>query len=810
MANRTSTTQWGKLATKLGWPLFKSPATFTHGSCAIAISIVLFVLVVCVFFPCLSNGFVNFDDPVYVYENVHVQSGLTWENIRWAFTNLGAGFWQPLTWLSFLLDSQLFGMRPGGYHLTSLLLHAANGVLLFLLFKRMTGALWRSALVAALFALHPLHVEPVAWIASRKDVLSTFFALLALIFYARYAQGRSGGELRVASGKSSDPVRDSHPSTPDKPYPCLIHREADHRLQSVALDYLLSLVFFICGLMSKTMVVTLPFMMLLMDWWPLLRFCSSPPRPQPPTAPPPSILPQFKVESSKFDVGRSVFLRRLPVLLLEKIPFLAAAFAVGLLTMQAEKGAGAVSSAGQFPLLQRVAAAVLLYCRYIGQTACPQGLSVYYLFHATFSLWLAVGAALLLLLVSAAAWRAGRLRPYLMFGWVWYLVTLLPVIGLIQVGAHSHADRYSYVPLIGLFTLLVWGVSDLAARWRFRAILLSFVACAVLLSCLALSRRQLAYWKNGESLFRHALSVDENNFMAHTLLGNALQTSGRLEDAVAHYQRAIALTPASADAHNGLGVALAAQGLLDQAVSQFEQALKQEPDHAEAHHNLGLTFVRQGQLDQSILQFHEALRLKPDFALAHQSLGTVLARKGSADEAIIQCQDALKLKPDLVEAHNSLGLALRRKGLLDQAIPHFQAATALKPDYADAHFNLGTALAKTGHLDEAIAQYQEVLQLNPEYPEIHNNLGMALGDIGRLDEALQHYQQALMLNPLDAVVHCRLGIIFGKQGRFDEAIAHLQEALRLAPGFTAAQKDLDIALALKNASSSNSTSMSKP
>jgi protein O-mannosyl-transferase len=574
-------------------------------------SVLLFLLAAGAFLPALRNGFVNFDDTVYVYANPHVQGGLSWESMRWAFSNLEAGFWHPLTWLSIMLDCQLFGLRAWGHHLTSLLLHAANTLLLFYLFQRMTGAIWRSAVVAALFALHPLHVEPVAWAASRKDVLCALFWLASMLMYVRY--------VRQAEARNS------------------AHQKPNQRSGfplSSAIFYLLSLFFFVCGLMSKTMIVTLPIILLLLDWWPLRRF-----------------------QLARQGPARKAFFW----LFLEKVPFLAAASVGGLLTVLAEKGVGALATAARVPAPDRIANAVLSYVRYLALTVWPRNLAVFYPYPATFSIAAALVALVLLVAVSALAWRASRTRHWLGFGWTWYVVTLLPVIGLIQVGSHAYADRYTYVPLIGIFTLMVWGADDLTRRWRYRSFGLAVGASAVLLLCLVLTVRQVTFWRDTEALMRHALAVTRDNAMAYNNLGAALAGQGLLDEAISFLREAARLAPDDAGVQDNLGAALARQGRMDEAVICLREAVRLNPRHPGAHNDLGAALGQQGRLQEALAELELAVKLAPGDAGAHCNLADALALSGRTDDAIGHYQEAIRLRPDYPEAQNNLRAALQLK-----------------------------------------------------------------------------------------------------------------------------------------------------
>jgi Flp pilus assembly protein TadD len=636
----------------------------------------LVLVTITLYWPVTGFDFVNFDDPEYVTANPHVLGGVTWQNMGWALTTLHFGLWHPLTWVSHMLDCQCFGLRPGWHHLTNVLLHAANTVLLFVVLRRMTGALWRSALVAALFALHPLHVESVAWVSERKDVLSTFFVLLTLWAYHRYAEGR-GPKSKAQGPESKAGERNAVFLSP--------HHVSRPTVQASAF-YLLALLFFACGLMSKPMIVTLPLILLLLDYWPLRRF-----------------------EVATVVVRPSVAAR----LLVEKLPFVLAAFMTCLITLGAANRLGSLPSAAQFSMPARLANATVSYARYFLQAFWPGNLAVYYPFPATFSAWSVAGAVVLLVGISVTAFCLARRRPYVVVGWLWYLATLLPVIGLIQLAGYSHADRYTYVPLIGVFVLLVWGIHDLTRRWRSRAICLPSAAVLMVTVCLVLTRRQVGCWRDSETLLRHAIAVTRDNSLAQ----------------------------------NNLGVALTKKAQLNEAVARLREAIRLVPNYAEAYNNLGMALAMQGRLDDAITNFQESLRLKPHYAQAHNDLGAALGRQGRMDEAIAHLQEAVKLVPDFADARCNLGDALIGKGRIDEAIAEYQQAIQLNPNYPDIHNHLGIALSSNGRLDEAIGQFQQALNLNANYPEAHGNLGAALGRKGRFDDAINHLQEALRLNP---------------------------------------------------------------
>jgi protein O-mannosyl-transferase len=477
-----------------------------------------------------NNEFVNLDDFLYVSDNPHVQGGLTPDNVRWAFTASYATNWHPLTWLSHMTDCQLYGLSPWGHHLTSVLFHAANAALLFLFLERATGMLWRSGFVTALFALHPLHVESVAWIAERKDVLSAFFFLLALLAYVRYVEQRGTGR------------------------------------------YLLVLTPFALGLMAKPMLVTFPFVLLLLDYWPLHRWGAED---GPATGPP-----------AAGRVHASTRWQAAGGLILEKLPLFLLSAASCIVTFQVQKSGGAVSTLEMMPVLLRIGNAVTAYGGYLAKTLWPAGLTPLYPFPARFPVGEAVGAGLLLAWVSVMAVRLRRRYPFLPVGWFWFLGTLVPVIGLVQVGMQAMADRYSYIPVIGIFIMITWAVSELAEKFRLPRIVCATGALLVILGLSAATWLQIGHWRNSRELFAHTLRFTNNNFYALKALGNALHGEGRVDEAINVYREALRINPGYAECHNDLGAALGAQGKLAEARESFSEALRLQPGFTSARRNL--------------------------------------------------------------------------------------------------------------------------------------------------------------------------------------------------------------------------------
>jgi Flp pilus assembly protein TadD len=555
--------------------------------------------------------------------------------VRWAFTTDYAANWHPLTWVSHMLDVQLFGVNARGHHLTSLLLHLASTVLLFLVLTTMTGAAGRSALVAALFGVHPLHVESVAWIAERKDVLSTLFFMLTLGAYARYVEAPS------------------------------------------ARRYALVPLAFAAGLLAKPMLVTLPFVLLLLDYWPLARWP---------------------------EIG---FKR----LVLEKLPLIPFAAASSIATFIAQSRGGAVNSLEIFPLGVRVQNAIVAYGIYLGKMLWPAHLAFFYLHRASARpLWHAGLAAAVLIGVTAIAIRERRRRPYVIVGWLWYVGTLVPVIGLIQVGAQSYADRYTYIPLIGIFVVVAWGAAELltpiaAPRTR---IALAAAALAVLA---VVSHAQAALWRDSMTLYEHDLRVNGENPLVLNLIGVTLADRGQSGDAIPRFERAIRMSPSYVRAYDNLGLALIKTGRPADAIGPLETAIRIDPAAPEPRNTLGVALSRTNRTREAIEQFETALRLRPDNPAALTNLGSALVSTGSIDDGTRLYEKALRLDPRYAEAHTKLGLVLAQKGKVQDALVELNLAVALEPAYAEARQNLAMALYLAGETEKAREQLEAARRL---------------------------------------------------------------------------------------------------
>ncbi len=542
----------------------------THSAHQKAVLVVLLLVVTfAVFWQSTGHEFIVYDDNAYVRENLHVNTGLTYGNMLWALTTIEASNWHPLTWLSHMLDCQIYGLNPKGHHLTNVLFHIANTLLLWYLLFSATRKYWQSLFVAALFALHPLHVESVAWIAERKDVLSTFFMLATLILYTRYA-------------KNSRPLL-----------------------------YILSLLLYVFGLMSKPMLVTLPFVMLLWDFWPLGRLRLG------------TLLKRDGACSMPDEASTST----LPHLIFEKLPFFCFSLLSSVVTYYAQAHGGSVAGAHAVPLTFRLINALVSYIKYIENMLWPHNLAVIYPLPTTLMLVQAAISGLILLGITLAVFYRARLNPFLVIGWLWYLGTLVPVIGFVQVGRQVIADRYTYIPLIGLFIIISWGIPALADRLPYRRSIVTAMALLVLAASSIGTWIQLRYWKNDVTLFTHAIQAVKNNYIAHMNLGLAFFQRGNIEEAILHYYDAFSLRPNTDDLCYYLGLAYGEQGNLDESIFYLTRAVTINPKFAVARYNLGVAFAKQGNLDEGIRHFTKALHLDPDLAEARKALETAMRLK---------------------------------------------------------------------------------------------------------------------------------------------------------------------------------------
>jgi len=556
------------------------------------------------YWPVTGFPFINFDDNEYITDNPVTTAGLTWHGLVWAFNGIHVGNWHPLSWLSHMLDCQLFGTFAGGHHLVNVLYHTANTLLLFAFLRSTTGLIWRSALVAALFAWHPLHVESVAWVAERKDVLSTFFWLLTMICYAHYAQ---------AVPNDPEPATGDAPRMPSK---------TSHAFRFYGLALLCAAL----ALLSKPMAVTLPFTLLLLDWWPLGRMR-----------------------------GAAGSGRKFVRLIIEKIPFFALSLALCTVTFLVQRTAGAVSPVEWSSRLGNVPVA---YLRYLSKTLWPTDLAIVYPYVYHWPVSAIAGSVVFLLVFSGLALGLYRRQPWLASGWFWFLGTLVPVIGFVQVGAQSMADRYSYIPSIGLFIVLVWGAAELCAARPQGPLVLAILGGGALLGCVLVTALQISYWQSSEDLFLHALGVTQNNYVADNALGKVFERRGDNRRALVLYREAVRIEPRFPVSQYNLGLCLIAVGLKDQAFAPLVAAAKLDPGNADAQFNLGVFFMQNQRWPDAGQCFQAALKLRPAFVPAHTHLAQALAQQNKFAEAAAQYREALRLDPHFADATNGLAKLL--------------------------------------------------------------------------------------------------------------------------------------------------------
>ena len=621
------------------------------------------------YLPALHCGFVEYDDQQYVTDNPRVQAGLTWNGLVWAF-GFHAGNWHPLAWLSHMLDCQIYAARAWGHHLTSVLLHVASTLLLFSVLNRMTNAMWRSAAVAALFAWHPLHVESVAWVSERKDVLCAFFWMLTLGCYVRYAERPSAGRYVFTFGA-----------------------------------------FALC-LLSKPMAVTLPFVLLLLDYWPLGRVTG--------------------------DRRRVADIRRL---ILEKIPFLLLAVVGCGLTLQAQQIA-IVSTAG-LTMAQRLAHTLVAYNHYFFAMFFPHSLAVYYPYVLNLDPETVVFSGSVVVLITLLAMINLRRRPWVATGWLWYLGTLVPVIGLVQVGDQAWADRYTYLPLIGLFLPLVWFANEIIKS----RIVLQGLAVIIGMALLATTSVQLSYWKNTWTLFDHANKVTHDNYMAVTVLASQLAQQGKLDEAMELYHKALSYKPTFPEAHFFLGNAFDQAGRPDEAVMEYEKALWFKPTQEQTHIFLGIVLGKQKKYEEAITNYQAALVLNPDSAVAENNLARIFHTQGRFDEAIQHYSAALKINPKLALGHNNLGILLLEKGSLAAGTVQLREALRLNPTNAETQFNLALALNQQQQWNEAAGLFQKTADLHRADLKAHYEYGVALAHLKKTRQAMSEYAAALLIQP---------------------------------------------------------------
>jgi tetratricopeptide (TPR) repeat protein len=623
------------------------------------ISVALVAIVLLTFGQTVRYQFVSYDDGDYVYENPNVTAGFTFRGIAWAFTHVHAANWHPITTLSHLLDCQLYGLQPWGHHLTNVSLHAVGAILLFLALRALTDSIWPSAFVAAVFATHPLRVESVAWVSERKDVLSGVFFMLTLLAYAHYARAS-----RSSVGR-----------------------------------YLTVVIVFGLGLMCKPTLVTLPFVLLLLDYWPLGRWQR--------------VKSKEQRTRSQWSVVGSLFAEKIPLFVLSAVSC--------IVTLYAQKQALEAGLHSSF--IERAGNAMVSYITYLAQIFYPIDLAVLYPYPESGLRLVPVAFSLLFLVIISllfVRWR--RKYPFLLVGWLWYLGMLVPMIGFIQVGLQSHADRYTYLSQIGLYILVTWGALELFGRWRWEygaASITGTIIIAVLVGC---SRAQTAYWQNSEMLWQRAIDVTSDNYVAFYNLGSVLLKDRQVDPAMVLFQKAIEIKPDYEKAYVDMGSALMLVEQTDEAIGYYQKALQIRPDLAEAWSNLGSALLKKGRVDEAIQSYRRAIAIKPDSADIEYNLGRAFASTPDWKNAIASYQASLKMRPGDAKTLNNLGVAFARSGKMDAAIEELREALRSNPNYPEAHYNLGGLLVDRGQTEEAVVHYKKVLRLKPDYAEARQRL----------------------------------------------------------------------------------------
>jgi tetratricopeptide (TPR) repeat protein len=686
--------------------------------------------VLAVFAQTAKFGFVNYDDNKYIYENPVVQQGLTWQGVRWALTYSEIGHWHPLTWLTHMADCQIYGLWPGGHHLTNVALHAITTVLLFLVLRQMTGFLWRSAFVAAVFAIHPLRAESVAWIAERKDVLSGMFFMLTLMAYLYYVQQPSFRRYAAMAA------------------------------------------LFALGLLSKNMLVTLPFVLLLLDWWPLGR------------------MQRRKAEGGNGDADAS----RVPFwrLVTEKVPlFLLSAGSCVATSLASEKH----GDTGFIAFLPRCGNAVVSYIVYMRQMVFPAGLANPYPYPPSGPPVSQVCVALALLVaITAGVVSCRQKRPFLLMGWLWYLGMLVPAIGIVQISYYSHADRYTYLPEIGLAIAGTWAVADLSAGWWHRRVILGGLTIAIMGALGVCGYTQTSYWRDGELLWTHTLACTSSNAVAHLNLGDLLRLRGRLDEAAIQYRQVLDIEPNNVETINNLGNILAMKGQNEAALAEYHKALAVQPGFADTHVNLG-NLLMHNNLEEAITEYRKALELAPDKVEILNNLGKALGMKGEDEAAIAQYQKALEIQPGYANARFNLGNRLLKMGRLDEAATQYRKVLEIQPDDATARNMLGKTLLLKGDFDGAMSCFEKTTPMSPDPFSRWFNLGNGFLQQEDWVTAIPCYRQALSINPRSADAGANLGTAFWKKGDIKDAIDSWQEALAINPDQINVLNDLALVLA---------------
>ena len=724
---------------------------------------ILIIVTIGSFIGVIHNGFINYDDPAYVVRNTNIQSGLALSTVVWAFTATIESNWHPLTWLSHALDYSLFGLEARYHHAMSLFLHLLTSVMVFILFELMTGKQWQSAFIACVFAIHPLHVESVAWIAERKDILSGLFWFATMIAYTKYTRSFS------------------------------------------LLWYWAALILFILGLMAKPMLVSLPFVLLIIDYWPLDRLQ----------------LRKFRTQS--YSQSKTIPIKRI---LLEKIPFIIFAGLSSVITFFIQQHGGSMAISSRLPLDERLGNAVVAYCKYIGKIFLPIDLAIFYPHPlGTLESWQIIGAMVVILVITTIAWRYYKTQKYIATGWLWFLGTLVPVIGIVQVGLQSMADRYMYIPIIGVAIILAWGMPTLAKRFKLNKNIPGMAFAVTVPFMIWGTYTQTTYWKDNRTLFEHALAVTSNNHIAHNNLGVDLADSGKHVEALVHLREALRLWPDAILVHGNLAASLLALGERQEALTHYYWILQRTPIDVHLQNRIADVLADEGDFNSAIEHYREVFRLDstnllsrckvgkllaqqskfdeaksqclfvlskdPRFSMAHDILGTIAGEQQMYEEAIQEFTEAIRLDSTNADAYNDLGIVYDNLGNESEAFPMYQRAVHFNGEQWNAHFNLGTLYAKKRQFDTASFHLSRAVELFPTAINARLNLAKIYTLQGNLAAATEQYAAIIKLDPANVSAHYHYGILLAKQNNLSDAGLHFREALRIAPTYHEAQIALD-------------------
>lgn len=677
----------------------------------IIISVCLILVTTAIYWQVQGFDFVNYDDGDYVTDNPNVQKGFTVQSIIWAMTtgNVSSN-WHPLTLFSHMLDWQMYGEWAGGHHLTGLFFHITNALLLFFIFKTMTGNIWQSAFVAAIFAIHPLHVQSVAWVSERKDVLSAFFWMLTLWAYVRYVRHHGWAA------------------------------------------YVWVLVFFILGLMSKPMVVTLPFVLLLLDYWPLNRI-------------------QLADSASNLKV-------KIISLFQEKIPLFTLSAASAAITFYVQQEGGSVKSLDVAPLAYRLPNILISYINYIIKTVYPVKLAAFYPYPNKFPWWQIAAAGVTLTAITWLTIRLMRRSPYVLVGWLWFLGTLVPVIGLVQVGIQSMADRYMYLPMIGLLVVIAWGVPELISNWRYNRLLIgvSAIIAVVILSLVAW--KQTGYWNNSISLWSHAINVTKSNPVAHYNLGAAFKTNNETNQAIHHYRKALAINPIQAEVYMSLGLALDETGQTEEVLTCFQKAALLDPENDQTQYNIGTLLFKQGKYDEAIPYLEKAVRLDPENDQAQFNLANTLFQKNQHEAALIHAQKTIALNPEHEKAHQLAGTIYLKQKQIGKALTSFKKALLHGPENEDIRQLLEQLTAKLVNMEQQLAAK---LEKDPDNPLLRKQIGKTYQMLDLNDKALEQFEWVIKRHPESIDALYDLAALYADMGRLETAADFMRQAVSLQP-----------------------------